>query len=199
MVIRVLRLLWVVGVCMMLGCQSKPVSVDVERSFLDTTWQGGRTYQVLVVGYALDSEIRVEFEDRLTDALLNAGVEALASYEVYPSLDRLNVASMQRYLAVEPERALLISKALSVQHNRYRENIEKRSSFIQLADEHAEWSVVTEVQLETLLFVGDQDLAVWDYLSLMQMEAGESSVALKRYISDIMQAMTQNGVVELLN
>ena len=77
-------------------------------------WSGDERYDVLVVAYLYNGNIRSIFEDQLTAKLKEEGVNAVASHVRFPRLSTLTAEAFTAYLGGSPRAAMLYCHAVNV-------------------------------------------------------------------------------------
>lgn len=153
--------------------------------------------EVLIVGYAYEREIRKSFEDQIVSQLQKEGVRAAASYRVYRELLQINGASLVSYLSQADDRAVLMSRAVSVRRNQSIEMAKSGSlSGMSLFDSNRDdWEINMSYTVATELYRSGSHSSVWS--TVQQVELADAS-SLGILVKEIVSQMQQKRVLESL-
>ena len=94
-----------------LSCGTK---TRISSQWLSPDYTGGAMHKILVVAVSETSLGRRTYEDRFADALSAHGVEAVSSYKLLPSDDRLSKAALQGVVQRENFDGVIVSRLLEV-------------------------------------------------------------------------------------
>ena len=102
------------GVCILASCASVKV-----QSWTEPAFEGRQLSKVAVMGVTQSDSIRRRYEDTFAQGLIEAGLEAVASYTVLPQTKKLTKAAVQAALAKTGADSVIVTRVLS-EHDEVR-------------------------------------------------------------------------------
>ena len=181
----------------LVGCQNS-VSIEPITSVTNPSWDGGKAYEVMVVGLAYSADNRIQFEDHFTKLLKRRGVKARQSYEIYPALQTLTVPAMDSYLSSSPKAAILFGHAVAVTHDEVNHGKRKTTTGLMGGTESVDWDVEVGALLESALYVSEAPTAVWVDRMRLRAEGDVGVSALNIYIKNLSSALKRDRIIQRL-
>lgn len=105
------RMLWVVAVLVLAACST----TEIVGTWTDPEFTGKRIDSLLVIARVEDESLRRMFEDRFASALQDRGVNAVASYRVFPAMAELDKAGVEERAQKLGLRGVLIARLLETE------------------------------------------------------------------------------------
>jgi hypothetical protein len=106
-----LRLFAIASIGLLIGCGTK---TRVSSQWKSPDYTGGPMHKILVVGVAETPLGRRSYEDRFADALRARGAEAVSSYQLLPTNDRLTKAELEATVRRGGFDGVIVSRLLEV-------------------------------------------------------------------------------------
>lgn len=179
---------------------------------LDSVWkdphyQGGKLEKVLVIGVAKQQTNRRLFEDLFVAQLKTYGTDALASYTIIPSEEKLDKASVQSKIETLGVGAVLVTRLVDIKKERdfvptsgyptsyykndwYRGYTRSYGS-IDVPGYYAQYEVVT---LETNIYDTQTEKLIWSGLSDTVLE-DSVKVAIESVIKAIIKKLSDDQLI----
>lgn len=88
---------------------------QVSSQWLSPDYKGGPMHKILVVGVAKTNLGRRAYEDQFAEALSDSGADAVASYRLLPSKDRLTKEQLERVVHREGFDGVVVTRLLGVE------------------------------------------------------------------------------------
>lgn len=195
-------LLILLAVLTLSGCANNKIAVESRRSFTNPAWEGGKPYEVLVVGYAYEAATRNNFESEMVRALRAQGVNARASYELWPLVLSVDLPTIQQYFDSSEHSAILVAREASVVRDERRvKAIDPNTLDSLMRRDPGKWTVDIGVTVETLIYVNDLPSTAWATQTLIQasdVDINQQNTVLNRFIQGLMRELRQGKVVQRL-
>jgi hypothetical protein len=86
----------------------------VSSQWLSPDYKGGPMHRIMVVGVAETPLARRTYEDRLAEALRAGGADAVSSYQLLPSSDRLTKEALEEVVQREGFDGVIVTRLLEV-------------------------------------------------------------------------------------
>jgi hypothetical protein len=106
----------IAGVCILTSCSSFKV-----QSWTDPAFEGRRIHKVAVIGVAKSDSTRRRYEDALAGGLIEAGLEAVASYTLLPQAEKLNRTEVAAELSKIGADSVIVTRSLGKREGVRRE------------------------------------------------------------------------------
>ena len=181
----------------LVGCKSS-VSIEPITSVTNPSWDGGKPYEVMVVGFAYDADNRIQFEDRISKMLKASGVNARPSYEIYPALQTLTVPAMDSYLSSSTNAAILFGHAVAMTRDEHNSGKHTTSKGLMGGNESIDWEVEIGALLESALYVSEAPTAVWVDRMRLRANSDVGVSALNIYIKQLSSALKRDRIIQRL-
>ncbi len=195
-----LTILSLLTILVFTGCKSASVSLQALGSTSHANWQGNRTYQVLVVGYAYDTNKRIAFENEMVHSLRRVGINASPSHEVYPLLRMIHTQSLSTYLNNGTDKAVLFAHAIAVTQQAYNMVDPINVDLRMFGSNHKDWQIKVGAIVEAALYVNDMPHSVW--LNRMKLQStlddAPATDSIQAYVSALMTSLRQQTVLSRL-
>jgi len=162
----------------------------------DSTYQGGPLKKILVIGVFRETDIKKYFEDEFARELKASGVDAVASYTVFPEEDILNKETITEKIKELKMDSVLVTRVIDVRdvsgYETYPTHVNPGGDFYNYYVMCCQTTVMSGyvVMLETRIFEEKYDKLLWSATS-------ESS--LQRYREDTIQSFISAAIRDLHN
>jgi hypothetical protein len=189
---------------LLIACCSTTTLDSVWR---DPNYQGGKLKKVLVIGVAREETNRRLFEDKFVAQLKTYGTDAIASYTIIPSTEKLDKATVENEIKTLRLGAVLITQLV---------NIKKKTDYVPIASYPAgpyqsgwyggysrsyenvsapgynvEYEVVS---LETRIYDTREEKLIWSGLSRTDLEGSVGS-AIESLIKVLIKNLSDNKLI----
>lgn len=181
----------------LVGCKSS-VSLEPITSVTNPAWDGGKPYEVMVVGFAYEAENRIRFEDSITETLTRSGIKARRSYEVYPALQTLTVPAMNAYLSSSPNAAILFGHAVAITRDEVDTGKRVMSTGLMGGTESIDWDIEISALLESALYVSEAPTAVWVDRTRLRANSDVGVSGVNIYINHLTSALKRDRIIQRL-
>lgn len=181
------------------------------RTTLDSVWkdpnyQGGKFKKVLVVGVAKNQTNRRLFEDKFAAELKTYGTDAISSYTIIPSAEKLNKATVQSKVETLEIDVILVTKVVNLKEERtysrgsyplryqrgwHGEYSRGYNEYTQGRGSYYEYKVVS---LETNIYDAQTDKLIWSGWSDTVLEDSVES-AIVSLIQVITKSLSDNQLL----
>lgn len=88
-------------------------STELTSEWRDEGYTGGRLSKLVVIGVGIDGRVRRLVEDEFVARLQDRGSEAIASYRLFPSEDKMSRAVVEEKVRELEAQAILVTRLLS--------------------------------------------------------------------------------------
>jgi hypothetical protein len=198
-------------ICSIIFVFSLLITTSCARTTLDSVWvdphyQGGKFKKVLVVGVAGKQTNRRLFEDKFVRELNTYGTDAISSYTIIPSAEKLNKGSVHGPLAPVVLGVVLVTKVVNLKEERtysrgsyplryqrgwHGEYSRGYNEYTQGRGSYYEYKVVS---LETNIYDAQTDKLIWSGWSDTVLEDSVES-AIVSLIKVITKSLSDNQLI----
>jgi hypothetical protein len=175
----------------------------------DPSYQGGKFKKVLVIGVAKNQANRILFENKFVAELKNYGTDAISSYTIIPTaekLDKVTVESKTKTLEVD---AVLVTKLMNIEQKKTYSRVVnpsqtqprlQRGGYVdystdyEAAKDRGSYYKYEVVSLETKIYDTQTDKLIWSGWTDTVLE-DSIEVAIGSLIKTITKSLSDNQLI----
>ena len=184
------------------SCATK---TQVSKKWLSPDYKGGPMHRILVVGVAETPLGRRAYEDRLAEALRAGGADAVSSYQLLPSRDRLTKEALEGVVRREGFDGVIVTRLLEVaEETTYvppSSRVVPSAGYYGYYGRHYDvvhtpgYTRTTEiVRLETRLWNADDSQLVWGITS-ETFDPTSTTDAIASVTKKLVEKLSENGLL----
>jgi hypothetical protein len=182
-------------------------TTTLDSVWRDPNYQGGKLKKVLVIGVAKKQANRRLFEDKFVAQLKTYGTDAIASYTIIPSEEKLDKDTVETKIKTLGVGAVLVTRLVDIKketdyvpttgypsrsyQNDWYGGYSRRYRSVNSPGYYAQYEVV---KLETTIYDTQTEKLIWSALSDTVLE-DSVKVAIESVIKAIIKSLSDNQLI----
>jgi hypothetical protein len=190
----------IASVCILASCTSVKL-----QSWTDPAYEGQKIHKVAVIGVTNSDSTRRRYEDALAGGLVEAGLEAVASYTILPHAEKLNRTELAFELSKIGVDSVIVTRSLGEREGVRYEIPTVTPDYFEGYYEFYDWSfdyvdepgyveTYIETQLESNLYDVKSEKLIWSGRSRITDESSEM-YNIKGEVAAIIKDLIKQGMI----